>query len=307
MRYFIPLKLIRCLLLLSIGLWLLFPAYNVLAAEIKNDHLAVWAEQQNLKFGKLIGKYLKQEKQALASLEKSRSVLTYAKEINDKEAEAIAQKAVALSEKAIANIRSKRLANEARIRAIEKACRIESKIHFAVASKVNGRVYKKTKDGWDVLDLNTPLSEGDEIRTESDGFIEAILTDGSMIKLGADSTFKIARLGEKTSIYEMIKGRIHAEYVCIYNTQLPCSRSLRIHTSKVNIAVRGTEFSIEAQPNSPVKVIVLEGVIELSEPDDSGDGRTIMVRAGEMAAVGKDGSITGPAVIKAGSLKRWWE
>ena len=258
-------------ILLFIGLWLLSPVCNVSAEEVTKDHLSLWANQQAVKRQKRIALYRKREAQALVALEKSRSVLKHAEEINDQEAAAIARRAIAISERAIAKMRSKILADEARLEAVEKAHRFKSKNHFAVTSMLKGGVYKKTDDGWQVFDGSAPLVEGDEIRTGSDGFTEIILTDGSKIQLGPNSNFKAARLGEEISIYEMLKGRVHAEYACIKKYGLPCSRKLHLRTPIAHIGVRGTEFSLQVQPEGPVKVIVLEGSLELSEPDPTED------------------------------------
>ncbi len=284
------------------------PTVSLFAEEVKTDHVSTWAEQQSTKLEKRIAIYRKREAQALTALENSRNVLRHAEEINDQEAAAIARRAIAISKRAIAKMRSKILADEARLEAVEKAHRFKSKNHFAVTSMLKGGVYKKTDDGWQLFDGSAPLVEGDAIRTGSDGFTEIILTDGSKIQLGPNSNFKAARLGEEISIYEMLKGRVHAEYACIQKYGLPCSRKLHLRTPIAHIGVRGTEFSLEVQPEGPVKAIVLEGAVELSEPDPAGDSRTIIVvRAGEKAAVGEDGSIVGPIAIDRGSLDRWWE
>jgi ferric-dicitrate binding protein FerR (iron transport regulator) len=295
------------LILLLIGLWLISPTLNLTAEEVKKDHLSLWAQQQSTKLEKRIALYRKREAQALAALEKSRSVLKHAEEINDQKAAAVARKAMAISERAMAKVRLKIMADEARLEAVGKAYKFKSKTYLGLTSIAKGGVYKKTNDGWKVFDGSTPLIAGDEIRTGPDGFTEIILTDGSKIQLGSNSNFKAARLGEEISIYEMLKGRVHAEYDCIKKHGLPCSRRLHLRTPKVNIAVRGTEFSLEVQPGGSVKVIVLEGVLELSEPNGAGDGVTIMVGAGEKAAVRDDGSIVGPTAIDTGSSDRWWE
>jgi hypothetical protein len=295
------------LIFLSIGLWLVSPSINLSAEEVTKDHLSLWAEQQSKKLEKRIALYRKQEAQALAALEKSRNVLRHAKEINDQQAAAIARRAIVISEKAMAKMRSKILADGARLETIEKAHKFKSKTNFAMTSAIKGGVYKKTNKDWKVFDGSAPLVEGDEIQTGPDGFIEIILTDGSTIRLGPNSSFKAARLGEKTSVYEMLKGRIHEEYACVKKYGSPCNRRLHLRTPKANLAVRGTEFSLEVQPGGSVKVMVFEGVLQLSEPDGAGDSVTIMVRAGEKAAFHEDGSIVGPIAIDTGSLDRWWE
>jgi ferric-dicitrate binding protein FerR (iron transport regulator) len=294
-------------ILLFIGLWLLSPVCNVSAEEVTKDHLSLWANQQSTKLQKRIAIYRKREAQALGALKKSRSVFIHAEEINDQQAAAIARRAVAISERAIAKLRSKRLADEARLAAVEKAHRFKSKNHFAVTSMIKGEVYKKTDVDREVFDGKAPLVEGDEISTGSDGFAEIIFTDGSKIKLGPNSSFKVARLGKRRSIYEVLKGRVHAEYACIKRSKMPCRGRLNVRTPMAHIGVRGTEFSLEVQPGDSVKVMVFEGVLQLSEPDGAGDGITIMVRAGEKAAFHEDGSIVGPIAIDAGSLDRWWE
>lgn len=296
------------LILLSIGMiWLASPALSLSAESFKKDHLSLWAEQQSIKLEKRIALYRKREAQALAALEESRNVLRHAEEINDQQAAAIARRAIVISEKAMAKMRSKILADGARLETIEKAHKFKSKTNFAMTSVIKGGVYKKTNERWKVFDGSAPLVEGDEIQTGPDGFIEMMLTDGSTIRLGSNSTFKAAKLGGKTSVYKMLKGRIHAEYACVKKYGTPCNRRLYLRTPKANIAVRGTQFSLEVQPGGSVKVIVLEGVLELSEPDGAGDGVTILVRAGETAAVREDGSIVGPTAIGPGSLDRWWE
>ena len=261
-----------------------------------------WAEDLKDKLSWLGKEAMNRWVEARSALEKAQKALKLSEELQDKEAATISQNAINIAQEAVAKAQALLLRLQARLEAVKKTLNFGPKDRLGAASIVKGSVSRKSETGWVDLDSNTPLSSGDEIRTGPKGFAELILIDGGTIQIGPDSTMKLIKITRGQSFYEMLKGRLHAEMSCLKATQKPC-REVQIRPG-VAVAVRGTEFDIDAPLNGPVTVTVVEGLLEIT---DKGKGRETKVQAGDNVVITARGEIGEPTRTDIRSMKRWWE
>jgi ferric-dicitrate binding protein FerR (iron transport regulator) len=261
-----------------------------------------WAEDLKDKLSRLGKEAMNRWTEARSALERAQKALKLSEEAKDAEAVSISQRAIHIAKETLAKAQALIIRLETRFKAVEKNQSLGSKGRLGIAGVVRGRVYRNTEKGWVSLDPNTPFSPGEELRTGSDGFAELILTDGSTIQIGPDSTMKLIKITRGQSFYEMLKGHVHAEMSCLKATQKPC-REVQIGPG-VAVAVRGTEFDIDAPLNGPVTVTVVEGLLEIT---DKGKGMETRVQAGDNVVITARGEIREPTRTDIRSMKRWWE
>jgi hypothetical protein len=70
------------------------------------------------------------------------------------------------------------------------------------------------------------------------------------------------------------------------------------------VTIRGTELIIDVVDDRSTTVKVLEGTVELSDPDGS---KTVRIGAGESSTVELDGLPSDPVAFDPGTIDRWWE
>jgi hypothetical protein len=268
----------------------------------QQDSQRRWAEDLKDKLSRLRKEAMNRWAEARSALERAQKAMKLSEEAKDTEAVSISQRAIHIAKEALAKAQALILRLETRFKAVEKNQSLGSKGRLGIAGVVRGRVYRNTEKGWVSLDPNTPFSPGEELRTGSDGFAELILTDGSTIQIGPDSTMKLIKITSGQSFYEMLKGRLHAEMYCIKAAQKRC-REIQFRPGEV-VAIRGTEFDIEASSNGPITVTVMEGVLEITNKEK---GREAVVKAGEKVVITADGEVRGPLQVDLRLLKNWWE
>ena len=101
-----------------------------------------------------------------------------------------------------------------------------------------------------------------------------------------------------------MKGRLYHAFECVKQAEGKEScREVRVRLSNVNIAIRGTEFLIDAPPLESETIIVFHGIVEIKEKS----GKKIKVAKGEKLVITKWGKIESPIPINLRSIKRWWE
>jgi ferric-dicitrate binding protein FerR (iron transport regulator) len=259
-----------------------------------------WADQQRAEVERLKADAAARETQARRALERSQDALRLSQQAGDSQAAGIAQRAIAIAEQALAKVRALIGRLEARLASLEHTSREAAKGGAGRSSSVTGTVHRVTPQGRTSLAPGTPLKTGDEIQTGPVGCAELVLTDGSTIQLGPGSTLSLIRLGQATSLYEMGKGRLHAEMQCLMTSRRTC-KAIRLGAG-IAIAVRGTEFEIRAGTDR-VMVTVLAGAVEIGSP---APGQPLVLAAGERAEV-VGGEIRRLPPVKPAGLGRWWE
>lgn len=175
--------------------------------------------------------------------------------------------------------------------------------NVAVVGAVKAPVFVKRGNGWVTFDGETPIETGDEVRTGPNGFMELIFTDGSIVRLDANSSFVPLEMTEKKSIFEFITGRIHAQYLCMKNRRDIC-RPIKYRAHNIGFSPRGTEFQAEISPDGKTTILVMEGTVEITPIKSN---KIVVLKPGEQAIVTKDGELQELLPVDLRKIDRWWE
>ena len=109
-----------------------------------------------------------------------------------------------------------------------------------------------------------PLSEGDKIRTGTDGQATLTLDEGSTIQLSPGSEFTIQSLAKESaseqleSVLALMKGKLKAQV-----TPLKQGSKFEIETPAMVAAVRGTTFNIAINADGSIDVGSDDGAVDL--------------------------------------------
>ncbi len=121
-------------------------------------------------------------------------------------------------------------------------------------------------DKWVPLIGDMKIGVGDEVRTKSDGMVDLELPDGSIIKVGTDSSVAIKEMGmvEVTELsinsFGLILGKIRAVVMPLVNVD---SRFI-IETGNSTVGVRGTDFGVYYDPeNDMTELMCLDGSVDI--------------------------------------------
>ena len=139
----------------------------------------------------------------------------------------------------------------------------------AVVGGIKGKVFVKTAAGEIRVGPNFIMREGDEIRIGKHSQIELALIDGSRIRLGPESVFKVEGL-QKRCNFSLAAGKFRAW------VKRTMSRRFAVRTPNVAVAVRGTEFAV-SEDGSGAVVEVFRGEVEAMPV---AGGETVLIRAG---------------------------
>lgn len=126
------------------------------------------------------------------------------------------------------------------------------------------------------------LYDGYSVRTKSESYAWVDLDSVKLTKLDQLSIAEIEKKGKKLTI-SVESGNL------FFNITEPLEddESLDIRTSTMGIAIRGTCGWVEVPKDGTMRVFLLEGKVRC----ETDDGRET-IRAGEMAAMAEDGTIT---------------
>lgn len=281
-------------LLITIAFALSGPWISASAADITPT---VWSElkqQYRAEQRALVQK----EKLAEQAVEQAKSAQQYAIQLDDREAQPIAERALETANRALQRIRANLARLSARLGAVNRAGSSSGANEVAVASRLHGTVQIKTSEGWVALSPETKLKPGQEIRTGADGRAEIMFSDGSMVNLSAKTTFMLESFDGKTSNYKHSLGLIKAYF------KKYAGRRFKVRTPTASCAVRGTEFLIETSDAGASALILINGEVELSTLDGQ---KKVIVRSGERVIVTTDGTVTGPEPYDLKTLQPWWD
>ncbi len=131
------------------------------------------------------------------------------------------------------------------------------------------------------------LQTGDIVRTGANARVAILLSDGTKLKLGANSTVHLKhlsaeRLGKVTPVATGgLQTVMHFFLGEGWLQRTGPADALEIETPTVRAATKGTEFAIDIAPDGSTVVSVLEGHVRVANPQ--GD---VLVAKGEQAWVG---------------------
>lgn len=143
---------------------------------------------------------------------------------------------------------------------------------------------------FDEAESGTPLDAGDVVRTDDAGFAEILYGDGSLTRLGPDTTVTVVALDGDVTVPEI---ELDLEVGRVWNRVRTVTGErgrYEVQTDVGVAAVRGTAFFIECSVEPVVcTFVVTEGVVVVL----TNDGREIRVEAGEAVTLGADGDADG--------------
>lgn len=159
----------------------------------------------------------------------------------------------------------------------------------ALIIKVEGDGIARVKKAFGVEEAagaGGKLFPGDKVITDSRSAVFIILNDGSVLKVGLSSEFKLeeAELHDRflSWAFRLVKGSMRA---LVEKNAEPDTR-LRIHTPGGTVGVRGTEFVVALdEEEKTTQLFMIEGLVAYGLPDCEKSNSCVEVRAGEMASM----------------------
>jgi len=132
---------------------------------------------------------------------------------------------------------------------------------------------------------STEVPAGSVIRTSDTGVAQISYGDGSLTRIGPDTTYALTTL-QIAGGGRQIVGRLDIGQTFHRVTKVSGSDSrFEVQTSKAIAAVRGTAFSVRCLTRVTCEVAVSEGIVAVITPD----GVSVDVTAGRSVVVGGDG------------------
>lgn len=146
---------------------------------------------------------------------------------------------------------------------------------IALVMKVGGtaKINRLSSGGWENLRMGARLNSGDRIKTAKDALVAIMFTDDrSLMKIRSLSLVTIKARKEKQTISK----RIFASFGELWFKVTKGARNLRLETPSGIAAVKGTEFYALITKNGKMKIIGIEGIVELYNKLGS-----VLVKAGQ--------------------------
>jgi hypothetical protein len=123
---------------------------------------------------------------------------------------------------------------------------------------------------WGALSEGQKIGRGDEIRTGTDGSVELLLVDESVLKIGPDTHVRVREAGMveatklSTNIFDLIVGKVRAVVAPFVNAE----SQFIIETENTVVGVRGTDFGVSHDPKTrETEVVSMDGDLELRPKD----------------------------------------
>jgi hypothetical protein len=165
---------------------------------------------------------------------------------------------------------------------------------------------KVIRDGEEVTAASLRLRADDEIRTGDDSAVEIHFLDGTVIIVSSNCCISMNKIVEELTkeetFWARIWGRIREE---AWRTWCQIrGKPWRIETPTVAVAVRGTEFTLEAAEDNTTTLTVLEGTVEFSDLAMTG---SVLVGGYQSSVMSPGGTPSSPTSIDPAEIDRWWE
>ena len=141
-----------------------------------------------------------------------------------------------------------------------------------ITRKVGEEVSFIDLTGWRGVDVNQDLLPGDLLRTNAHGHLAVLFADRTQVRLGRNTTMLIKAIGSAAdTLLQLQSGTVwgRAERGGV---------GLTLETPAASAAIRGTDWTLTVDGDGKTSLIVLEGLVELSNPYGS-----VSVAQGEAA------------------------
>ncbi|THK39396.1 tetratricopeptide repeat protein [Ensifer sp. MPMI2T] len=145
-----------------------------------------------------------------------------------------------------------------------------------IARKSGEEVRFVDVSNWRVVDLAQDLLPGDVLRTNAVGALAVLFSDHTQIRLGRNTALRVKQIGAGDSNLELQSGTIWARAE-------RGGEGLKIDTPAATAAIRGTDWTLTVGADGKTSLVVLEGVVELSNAYGS---VTVKQGEGAVAAIG---------------------
>lgn len=151
---------------------------------------------------------------------------------------------------------------------------VRASSRLAEITYIEGKVEIQQPGGdWKEAAIGMQLRKDDKVRTSEESLAEIKLDDGSLLKLGEETTISILALEEiepakeKVSLFNLILGEIKAKVLKVLGKQ----SKFEVQTSACIAGVRGTDFSISAEADEAADVETYEGSVVVEGINDRGE------------------------------------
>jgi tetratricopeptide (TPR) repeat protein len=165
----------------------------------------------------------------------------------------------------------------------------------ALLSKENVVDIASGTGGWAAASVGQALALHDRLRTGEDSRAAVRMTDLSVLRIDELTTIEITPTQTASS-----KPTLNVKEGSAYFFSREKSREMHVETPAANGAMRGTEFVVTVAANGSTTVTMLDGELELSNPQGS-----LLVSSGERAKVDVGGRPTKTAVLEAINSVQW--
>jgi len=173
-------------------------------------------------------------------------------------------------------------------------------ISFLLGAPSDILIKHRGYNGWDTARLQSPIRNGDIIRTEKESRCEIKLNDGSIIRIGEATTFdftdaKITSSERKVST-KLIQGQIWVNLKKFFSKK----DGFRILAPTAVCAVRGTIYRVDA--DTTTHIAVYDGEVDVGPTSFWGQWQQPKLKSLEPKEIPGPQEIPGPYEV---SLEEW--
>lgn len=143
----------------------------------------------------------------------------------------------------------------------------------AVVSRKSGEEARFIEvGGWRTVDVKQDLLSGDTLRTNAYGQLAILFSDRTQVRLGRNTTLVVKAIGNASdTVFGLQSGSLWARAE-------RGGLGLTVETPAAAAAIRGTDWTLQVDDKGKTSLVVLEGLVQLSNPQGS-----VSVGAGEAA------------------------
>jgi hypothetical protein len=160
----------------------------------------------------------------------------------------------------------------------------------AVVISVDGKGTAKVrhKSGIEsVVGIKAVLLPGDKITTDANSVVQLMLPDGTLVRVGYNTEYKIEDAQVKTGmiawVFSLTKGTIRA---LVEKSSQKKESKFRVNTPAGTMGVRGTELILEHNPESEVSTLyTVEGKVAFGAKDCEKKKDCMLVTTGHSASI----------------------
>jgi hypothetical protein len=249
---------------------------------------------------KEISEYERKNTEAQGTLAQAESLRDMAKAANQINQANIYAEAVGLAQQTIDTAIKNISDDRERLDSINRALGWHETISpYAVPTLVRGHISVELSYGSRPFDRTAPVEMGQHVLLGDDGFLELQLQDGSQVHLGPNTDFLYQR-DVQGVYYQIFRGVLHKITIMGVHGANDDSTYRGLRTIG---AVRGTEFTLEVNPNQEI-FTVFEGEVGVSSIDG---GQKVSLRAGQRLTVPETGAMDQPIAFDSKNVAHWWK